>query len=379
MNLYGLFNANFGSCLIILLIALDYLRKYNTDNFLRKLLIILLGSVFFAAVLDFTGYTMENRQEDIITALVYANWSLYFIARNCVFYYSIAFIDYFSHGSAKRTKKIFRVISIIMILYAISVIPNFRFGYYFYVSRNNVYMPGFLHLLQLLISYFPAIVILINISLAQKDVKRTQIFLTVFFIIITAIGAAIDVILLTTNFIWPCVTAAVLYVYFFIIRSDSGIDSLTGIGNRYSFYEYVSRLNRESNKKNYAFVKFNLNRFRKINDTLGYLEGDNALRNIASIIKNCIRNNDFAARFGGDEFILVTAEENDIQRIIDRINNALDNENKKNKRPYQLNMSYIHDVYTTNSGSRIQDFLSQMDSKLYKVKDKLAENGEKNV
>jgi diguanylate cyclase (GGDEF)-like protein len=210
---------------------------------------------------------------------------------------------------------------------------------------------------------------MVDISLAPKNVKRTQVILTIFFIITTAVGAALDIILGTTNLIWPCATAATLYVYFFIIRSDSKIDSLTGIGNRSGFNEYIYKLSKQSARKDYAFVMLDLDRFREINDTLGYMEGDNALRDIAAIIKGYIRYTDFAARFGGDEFIMVTAAENDIQLIIDRVNNAIETQNKLCIRPYQLYISYGHGVYTTNSGQSIQDFITGIDKKLYQYKE----------
>lgn len=378
MSITGLINTTFGTCLILILIAADYLRKYNTDNFQRKLLIILLSSIITAAVFNFIGNALEISGAGNTGVLLFFVWSIYFIGRNCSFYYAITFIDYFSHGNIKRTKSIFKVISIFLVFYTLTLAPNFYFEYYFHISTDNAYIPGPLNLLQLFISYIPVIIILINISLAQKEIKRIHFFLTAFFVIVSAIGAAIDVMAITTNLIWPCITAAALYIYFFIIRSDSDVDSLTGIGTRSSFYEYVNKLNKELIKKNYAFVKIDLDRFREINDTLGYLEGDKALRNIASIIKNCIRKNDFAARFGGDEFILITTEENDIQRIINRINDSLNNQNKKHKRPYQINMSYIYDVYTTNSGFKIQDFLAQMDKKLDRIREK-QNNEEKDV
>ena len=377
MNFFNYLNSTLGSCLVIILVAVDYLRKYNTDNFQRRLLIVLLSSVFIAAIFDYLGLTLERSPGEGVNIALHFIWSIYLIARNCTYYYCIAFIDYFTHGNAARTKRIFKAVTAFMILYTISIIPNFQYGYYFNISRDNVYVPGSLYLLQLVISYFPVIIIMINISLAPKSIKRTQIFLTSFFIIATAVGATIDVVLRTaTNLLWPCVTAAILYMYFFIIRSDSNIDNLTGIGNRNSFFEYINKLNKESNKKNYAFVKIDLDRFREINNTLGYLEGDNALRNVAAIIKNSIRHNDFAARFGNDEFILITTEENDIQRIINRINDSINTQNIKHKRPYQLNMNYIYDVYTTNSGSQIQDFLAQLDNKLDRIKEKETKDGE---
>jgi diguanylate cyclase (GGDEF)-like protein len=256
-----------------------------------------------------------------------------------------------------------------LVLFCVTIIINIWLGYYFYVSKENIFKPGTFYLVLELVSYFPILIIMIDISLAPKHIKRTQVILTIFFVITTAVGAAVDIILRTTNLIWPCATASILYVYFFIIRSESKIDSLTGIGNRSSFNEYIYKLSRQTARRDYAFVMLDIDRFSEINDKLGYLEGDNALRDIAAIIKGYVRYTDFAARFGGDEFILVTTAENDSQNIIDRINKALDTQNKLFTRPYQLYISYGYGIYTTNSSLSIQDFLTQIDKKMYQYKE----------
>jgi len=377
MNVFEYFNTALGSCLVIIIIAIDYLRKYNTDNFQRKLLIVMLGAVFASAVFDFLGLTLEKNPHlytaifgktetagtEINTALYYI-WSVYLVARNCSFYYGAVFIDYFAHGNRIRTKKFFKIVSIFILLYIISIVPNFHNKYYFYISRDNAYMPGSLYLLQLFISYLPIILILINITLTPKYIKRTQIFLTIFFIIISAVGAAIDIALRTTNLIWPCVTAAILYMYLFIIRSNTKIDSLTGIGNRNNFYEYINILSKQSNKKDYAFIKIDLEHLGKINDIYGHQEGDNALRDISTIIKSRIRHTDFAVRYGGDEFILITTAEYDIKRMVDRITEAINNKNKKSIKPYKLEISCVYDIYTADSSWQIQEFLAHLDNKI---------------
>jgi diguanylate cyclase (GGDEF)-like protein len=177
------------------------------------------------------------------------------------------------------------------------------------------------------------------------------------------------------SLVWACFSASILYIYFFIIRSDSKIDSLTGIGNRYSFNEFINKLSKQNTKEDYSIVMIDLDRFKEINDTLGHIEGDNALRDMAVIIKGCIRYSDFAARYGGDEFILATKAESDIKRVIERINETIDNQNRKRSRPYQLYMSYGYDVYTTNSGQSIHEFISRIDSLMYKQKEERRKAG----
>jgi len=363
------FSAIIGSCIIIILIAVDYLQKYNTDVFQRKLLLIMLGSVFISAISDYIGSSAGGRTEIHRNNELYYVWSIYFIARNCCYYYGAVFIDYFAHENIVRTKRFIKIVTIFLALYTLSIIPNFQFGYYFYISKDNTYIRGILFFIQIIVSYFPIIIILIDIILAYKYIKHNQILMITIFVLITSVGAAVDIFLGTTKLIWPCVTASILYVYFFMLRYDLKVDSLTGMGNRNDFYKYInkfyldSRSFKHKNKNEYAFIKININKLGEINDIHGHLEGDNAVRDIATIIKTYFRHTDFAVRYGGDEFILITTAKNDVQRIIERINNAVDNQNEKNIRPYKLYISYSYDTYKVNSGVQIQDFLAQLDNR----------------
>jgi len=365
---YSVFSAAIGSCIIIVLIAVDYLQKYNTDVFQRKLLLIMLSAIFISTITDFIGSYLERKTAMHVNNKLYYIWSIYFIARNCCYYFAAVFIDYFAHENVIRTKKFINIVTIFLALYTLSIIPNLQFGYYFYISKDNVYMRGILFILQIIISYFPIIIILVDISLAYKYIKRTQILISILFVFITSGGAAVDILLGTTKLIWPCVTASILYIYFFMLRYDLKVDSLTGMGNRNDFYKFInkfyldSRTLKQKYKNEYAFIKININKLGEINDIYGHLEGDNAVRDVATIIKTYFRHTDFAVRYGGNEFILITTAKNDIQRIVERINNAVENQNKKNIRPYKLYISYSYDIYKINSGLQIQDFLSQLDS-----------------
>jgi len=369
MITFEYFGAIIGSCIIIVLIAADYLQKYNTDILQRKLLLIMLSAVFISAISDFIGSYLAGKAEIHANNELYYVWSIYFIARNCCYYYGAVFIDYFAHEDIIRTKKFIGIVTVFLALYTLSLIPNFQFGYYFYLSKDNTYIRGILFFIQVIISYLPIIIILVDISLAYKYIKHNQILMVIIFVVITSIGAIVDILLGTTKLIWPCVTASILYIYFFMLRYDLKVDSLTGMGNRNDFYKFINnfyldgRTLKQKNKNEYAFIKININKLGEINDIHGHMEGDNAVRDIATIIKTYFRHTDFAVRYGGNEFILITEAKNDVNCIIERINNAVDNQNKKNIRPYKLYISYSYDIYRINSGVQIQDFLSQLDNK----------------
>ena len=362
-------NTALGSCLILGLIFADYVRKFNTNEYMRKLLLSMLTVAVAAVLTDFVVRFLAGRPGRGVAVTMYAAASLFLVFQNCSYYLGAVFIDYFAYNDVERSKKAIFAVCVFLGLHALSVIFNLPFGFYFTVSAENIYTPGSLYLLRLILSYASVLLMVVDISLASKYFKQSQAYLIIFFILITGSGAALDVVLKKGSLAWPCFAAAVLYLYFFIIRSDSKLDSLTGIGNRYSFNEFFEKLSRQNTKEDYTIVMIDMDRFKEINDTLGHLEGDNALRDMASIIKGCIRHSDFAARYGGDEFILAARAEYDMQRLMDRIHEAIKAQNEKRARPYQIYMSYGYDVYTTNSGRSIHDFITHIDALMYKQKE----------
>lgn len=84
-------------------------------------------------------------------------------------------------------------------------------------------------------------------------------------------------------------------------------DWLTGLANR-RYLEHVlseSRERCEKNGESLAVLHVDLDRFKQINDTLGHAVGDAMLNHVANILRNQIDRDDFVARVGGDEFIVV--------------------------------------------------------------------------
>jgi diguanylate cyclase (GGDEF)-like protein len=245
---------------------------------------------------------------------------------------------------------------------------NLRGKFYFFISDpGNIRMQGTSYIILPILSYTPVLFTALDIISSFK-VFRRQFYLILLFLLFCGTGSVIDLIRHTSIHFYVFYSAAMLYAYFFIVRTDAGIDPLTGIGNRYSFNEFIDKLSRRSTKESYAIVMIDMDHFKEINDTLGHAEGDNALRDMAAIIKSCIRHSDFAARYGGDEFVLVVSAEYDIKRLMDRIQQTIDFQNEKHVRPYQIEMSYGCDVFTTNSDQLIQEFLAHVDRLMYKNK-----------
>lgn len=93
-------------------------------------------------------------------------------------------------------------------------------------------------------------------------------------------------------------------------------DHLTGLPNRIMFAKLAaSHLSRARRSRRYHAVLFiDLDRFKTINDTLGHSIGDLLLKAVAQRFRSCLRESDVAARFGGDEFVILI---NDVEAIED--------------------------------------------------------------
>jgi diguanylate cyclase (GGDEF)-like protein len=91
-------------------------------------------------------------------------------------------------------------------------------------------------------------------------------------------------------------------------KLDSYTDYLTGLFNRKRFMEYMTvfqQRNIEDTTSGFALLTFDLDDFKKINDQLGHLAGDQVLRQVAIRLEKICNDNVIAFRTGGDEFAFI--------------------------------------------------------------------------
>jgi diguanylate cyclase (GGDEF)-like protein len=171
------------------------------------------------------------------------------------------------------------------------------------------------------------------------------------------------------NTFWPFVTALLLFVYLFVIKNENQIDDLTGLNNRHSFFEFTGKLSH--NKESRIIALIDVNNFKMINKVYGNREGDNALYTLSKIIKKYIRKTDFAARYGGDEFVVAARVENGIEKLIEGIKTELNTHNEKTEKPYNIHINYVHDIFDADGSRSVDDLLLFFEQQ---IKNQLDEN-----
>ena len=100
-------------------------------------------------------------------------------------------------------------------------------------------------------------------------------------------------------------------------------DAMTGLLNHATARKRIQERLKERPDGKYALVIFDLDHFKKANDTYGHMFGDRVLIHIADRLRQSIRDGDIAARVGGDEFLIFLECKLEIEPAIQRIFTAL--------------------------------------------------------
>ncbi|ARP97348.1 sensor domain-containing diguanylate cyclase [Bordetella genomosp. 13] len=152
----------------------------------------------------------------------------------------------------------------------------------------------------------------------------------------------------------------------------AGTDPLTGLSNRLGFetlaqhaLSFCQRMGKSA-----TLLYFDLNDFKPINDQFGHAEGDRALVTFAAVLRSSLRNMDIIARLGGDEFVvlLVDALDSEVDGIVRRMRNALDERNHAMQRGYELRYSVGRAAYDAQRHATVQSLLADADASMYEQK-----------
>jgi diguanylate cyclase (GGDEF)-like protein len=155
-------------------------------------------------------------------------------------------------------------------------------------------------------------------------------------------------------------------------------DALTGLANRQLFKEEIENAISDTGNQRepIAILMIDLDRFKKVNDSLGHAAGDDLLKHVAERLKAIVKDCDIVARVGGDEFAIIQncPDSKDgvapfdgsivlAKRIIDAINQPFEIQNQKMFVGTSVGISLA-----PRDGTDAEDLLNKADIALYASK-----------
>ena len=148
-------------------------------------------------------------------------------------------------------------------------------------------------------------------------------------------------------------------------------DALTELPNRQAYNEHIEREYSRWKRRAYplSIAVCDIDHFKSINDNLGHLRGDKVLKLVARELSRRIRNEDFVARFGGEEFVIVMPDTDEPSAVaaVEKVRSCIE------ECPFNFNNERIpvtasFGVTSFSEGDTIESCFERADKALYKAK-----------
>lgn len=208
----------------------------------------------------------------------------------------------------------------------------------------------------------------------KSSSKRYTFLALLFFVFLPIVSGIISLFIIGLNIIWVSLTLALLFIYTNMKFSQISIDELTKLNNRKQFNDYIVKiLSQKTHPLDIYLYMMDVNSFKKINDSFGHLEGDNALINTANILRtSCHNKNVFLARYGGDEFVAVyqCLNKENADELKNKLLEAFSNYNKTSHKTYNISLSIGYAKYSFSNENTLSCFIKDADNALYQEKRK---------
>ena len=145
-------------------------------------------------------------------------------------------------------------------------------------------------------------------------------------------------------------------------------DDLTGLLNRRGFMSMAQHQIKIARREDWKMLLLfaDLDGLKRINDSYGHPQGDEALRRVADILRETFRTSDLISRLGGDEFLVLAqnVSPTGVEPITGRLQETIDRHNARMS-SYQLSLSWGVVLYDPKRQTSIEEVIVEADRALY--------------
>lgn len=281
------------------------------------------------------------------------------------------YIHYQIHSSKRDFKKIYIYGLVIMFINLIVMLLNLKYGFIYHIDDYYNYNRGIYYMFTPAVNTLILIASIILVIFNKKRMSMSQMRTFILVSIIPIIAFILQNYYEEFPSAVYSVVLAVTIKYIMLQHKKVNHDFLTGLFNRRQLDYYIEDRISYARKYNdsFAVILVDVDDFKKINDIYGHATGDEALKNTANIIKSVIHKHDFAARFGGDEFYIISESktEADIHDLITKLQTAFDKFNEVS-RGYKLSISIGYSIFDESNIDSVISIQEKVDLSMYEKK-----------
>lgn len=369
IDLPAIFIANgMGVVLMIILLISNHLNARNVffdeKLFFHMVVLSLLLCTAEAVSFCLDGQTFPGAR--VLYLLL--NCTLFLLGMAFTFLWTI-YVDYKLFEDRRRLNKRYPLLALPVVVVSLLILANLFTPVFFTLSEDNVYSRTPMSALLYVVvgGYLAYTVALVYRS--RRKVKRYLFLPVLIFLAPILLGIMLQMVFYGMSFIWVSVSVGLVSLYINIQNEASWVDSLTGLYNR----QYLSRFllsnpERQPSGQLLGGILLDVDAFKEINDTYGHMCGDAALRDVGGLLHSLPLPGGFAARYAGDEFILVQPvdSEEEITAVAQELRQRTEAFNRTHRRPYHLSFSMGCSLW--RPGENLDTFFRHMDERMYEEK-----------
>jgi diguanylate cyclase (GGDEF)-like protein len=247
-------------------------------------------------------------------------------------------------------------------------------GWVFSITDDNVYKRETLWIVPAVATVAYVVFGIGYVYLNKKKINKYMIMPIALIMTPIFVGMLVQWILPGTAIIAMVITISLVGFYATTQSESAYIDRLSGVYNRRYLDDYLTGLN-ENEKfrkagKTITGVMLDMDKFKQINDNFGHHVGDDAIAQVGSILRDNLGKMNFAARYGGDEFIIITPmlDNDSIEALMKKLTDVAEKRNASGDYPYELSFSYGYAQFTVGKEKDSDGFMKRMDDNMYEYK-----------
>ena len=374
LGLYELINAFCGLVLLTLILH-SRVGMGLTATRRRYMRAAILLVIFYAS--DSLWYAMDcgvlpqNRTVSMLLK------SIYFVSSSAAGYSWFVYMETLTGALFTRSRKRIFFSGALVWVHLVLTVINWFTGILFWEDEALQYSRGPFFGLQYLVVYaYLAIAAFHALYKANHNyIDRSRYIVIATFPIIPAISALLQLFYWRIPFNCMAFTLSVLIMYMNELGDQVSREPLTGLANRKHFMHALEEgMDAHENDGQLYLFMIDMNRFKRINDTFGHVEGDKAiLMTVEALREACseMHRKIVLSRYGGDEFAIIAEleREEEAKELKEKICSKIEDRNTGILLSYRLSLSIGCARYTPEYKG-IRSFIAAADKELYIEKEK---------
>lgn len=278
--------------------------------------------------------------------------------------------------SAARIKKFYYpLLSIPLVVNVIILVASpLATSWVFTITPENVYKRGVLFWVPLVTCFGYILLGVYNIYKNNKSTLSYTMMPSVVLVVPILLGVILQTTVSGDTNLAMFITISLIGVYTRNQSESIYIDKLSGVFNRRYLNDYLLSLNENEKEKEkgktITGIMLDMDKFKAINDNFGHSVGDDAISQVGNILRENLGKINFATRYGGDEFVIITPmlDTDSIEGLMQKLTEAANKKNASGEYPYVLEFSYGYAQFTVGKEPNYDGFMQRMDENMYKYK-----------